>query len=319
MTQPQDNQSKALVHDTGAASSVVGLPLTDEIDRMARLAGALAKSGYFKDAVSTEQAFAKLLFGRDLGLGATQALTDIHIVEGKPQLSANLQASLLREHPDYDYRAAFGKDADGPFCEIVVLKHGAEVGRERFSWADAKQAGLVDRNKHTWAKYPRNMLFARAISNAVAFHAPEVTRGVRTYGPGEIDGEIVPQQIANPHGEPIEGESVAEQQDRSVEPEPIDAEVVEEPEGDRLLALANLVGYKQAAVAIAKFLRFEDVHACAIDPEGADAFERVLSAVSELPNQINPEAFVSVLRSVRNAADTPNGLADAAVTALVNG
>lgn len=313
MTEPHNSQSAALVKDTSAASSVVGLPLTDEIDRMARLAGALAKSGYFTDAHSTEQAFAKLLFGRDLGLGATQALTDIHIVEGKPQLSANLQASLLREHPDYDYRAAFGKDADGPFCEIVVLKRGQEVGRERFSWADAQQAGLVDRNKHTWAKYPRNMLFARAISNAVAFHAPEVTRGVRTYGPGEIDGNIEPEQIAAGHGEPIQDD------DPIGNPaEPIDAEVIEETDAERLLALADMVGFKAAANALSKFLGFESVEACAAAGH-AEAFERVLSAASELPDQLDPQAFVNVLRGVRGAADTPDALATAAVSALVNG
>jgi hypothetical protein len=38
------------------------------------------------------------------------------------------------------------------------------------------------------AKFPRNMLFARAMSNGVKWYCPDVTSGVTVYSEGEISG-----------------------------------------------------------------------------------------------------------------------------------
>lgn len=183
-----------------------------EIDTLVRLAQNLSASGFFKDARKAEEAFAKLVFGRDLGLGATQALTEIHIVEGKPELSANLQASMVRRYvgPDgerYDFRKPAHTNE---VCKLVfrIRERGGqweELGESEFSIADAKLAGLV-RAKSPWEKYPRNMLFARAMSNGVAWYCPEVTGGVRVYSPGEIGGEVT---IDEPAQAPADVESVA--------------------------------------------------------------------------------------------------------------
>jgi hypothetical protein len=71
--------------------------MTDgEIDRLFRVAKALAMSGMFKDARQAEQAFAKILLGRDLGLSPTQAMTGIHIVEGKPEIAATTLAGFIK-------------------------------------------------------------------------------------------------------------------------------------------------------------------------------------------------------------------------------
>ena len=310
MSSEQHNLSGEVIRRNQTAESAVGFPQTDEIDRMARVASIMSKSGYFKDARDAAQAFAKLLFGRDLGLGPTQALTDIQIIEGKPQLSANLQASLLKEHPDYDYRAEHGTDGSEAYCEIIVFKNGQEVGRERFTWGDAQRAGLIERNKHTWAKYPRNMLFARAISNAVAFHCPEVTSGIRTYGPGELNGVIEEHDVPSPTGDPN-----AEL--------PIEGEVISESDGgERLREIASMVGLDKAANALGTYLGFENLEAVAADPEGSQAFERVLSAAADLSNPPPPVEFVGALRSLKSAAGdetNPAALATVAVAALSGG
>ena len=47
-----------------------------------------------------------------------------------------------------------------------------------FNFKDAAKAGLV--NKDVWKNYTRNMLFARAISNACRFFCPEVISGYYT-------------------------------------------------------------------------------------------------------------------------------------------
>jgi hypothetical protein len=204
----------------------VDSPITaGELELLYRLARGLAASGMFKDARQASQAFAKLIFARDLGLSATQGMTDIHIVEGKPEMSANLQASKVRASAAYEYRIV---DLTPERCEIAFSRHGEElVPTSEFTMDDARQAGLVKKTSGghdgMWEKYPRNMLFARAMSNGVAFHCPDVMNGIRVYAEGEIaaatDRVEVSVDIAVPEA----------QADAS---EPEDATVIDTPLSD---------------------------------------------------------------------------------------
>jgi hypothetical protein len=183
------------------------IPTGGEVDDLARLASHLARSGFFKDAAGGYQAFAKLLFGRDLGLSATAAMTGVHLVEGKPELSANLQAQMVRcyvgVHGErYDYKVLTPEDRRHVECKIVfyrVIEGRRELlGEEKFTMQDAERAELTRSSRtgkpSNYLRYPRNMLFARAMSNGVAFHCPEVTGGIRVYHQGEIE----PHTPANP-------------------------------------------------------------------------------------------------------------------------
>jgi hypothetical protein len=156
-----------------------------EIDRTFKLANALGASRMFKDVRTGEQAFAKILIGRDLGLSPTESMMGIHIIEGKPEISANLQAAFVKRSERHDYRVL---ELTEEACEIAYFLDEQEIGRSRFTMEDAKRAGLV-KDRSPWKTYPRNMLFARAMSNGVAFHCPEVTGGVRVYSEGEVGGE----------------------------------------------------------------------------------------------------------------------------------
>lgn len=168
-------------------------PARAEINDLGLLANHLARSGFFRDAKGGTQAFAKLLFGRDLGLSATAAMTGVHIIEGKPEVSANIQAQMVRtytgpEGERYDYRVLRLTDTE---CEIEFRRRwerGSEwetLGTSHFTTADAERAKLA--TKENWRKYPRNMFFARAMSDGVAFHCPEVTNGIHVYHDFELD------------------------------------------------------------------------------------------------------------------------------------
>lgn len=202
-------------HDTqqngsGQALAVVASPpalslelITDtEINRYFRLANAFAKSGMFKDARQAEQAFAKILLGRDLGLSPTQAMMSIYIVEGKPEMSANLQAQKVKtfvgENGErYDYAVLEHTDT---VCELEFFRDGESLGKTRFTIEDAQRAGLA--GKPPWVAYPRNMLFARCISNGVAFLCPEVMGGHRVYYAGEVEEGIPEPSAASPPAQP---------------------------------------------------------------------------------------------------------------------
>jgi hypothetical protein len=159
----------------------------------------LAKSGYFSDARGAAQAVVKVMAGRELGFGPIASMTGIYIVSGRVTLSANIMAAAVKRHERYDYRVV--KD-DTEAGEIAFYQDGEEIGRSTFTMQDAKTAGLTaGKDSHSWKSYPRNMLFARTISNGVKWYCPDAFYGAPIYTPDELGAEIDGET-----GEIVEGE-----------------------------------------------------------------------------------------------------------------
>ncbi len=188
-----------------------GFSLTNqEFETMQRMAKAMVASGYFSDARDVAQAIVKIQAGSEIGIPPFAAMSNIHVIKGKPVLGANLIATLIKNDARYDYRVA-RLDDDG--CTIVFYEHGQEVGESSFTAADAKTAGL---NGDNWRKFARNMYFARAISNGAKWYTPGIFGGSSVYTPDELgaeedgDGNIVtvtaPKNVDPGTGEIIEGE-----------------------------------------------------------------------------------------------------------------
>lgn len=172
----------------------VAVPSDDEIRRQWRLAEALSASTLFKgekDAVNPAEAFAKILVGHDLGLSATQALMGVHIVKGKPQISANLLATFVKRTPGYDYEITThvydgdAKPKPTGECSIAFSIDGEAVGISTYTMDDARRQNLV-KDGSPWTTAPRNMLFARALSNGVKWYMPDAAGGVAVYTEGEL-------------------------------------------------------------------------------------------------------------------------------------
>lgn len=153
----------------------------------------LAQSGYFQDAREAAQAIVKVLAGRELGIGPVAAMTGIYIVKGRVTLSANLIGAAIKRSGRYNYRV-LRMDNDG--CEIEFYEHGEAIGKSAFDKQDAIAAGLA--NGDNWRKFPRNMMWARAISNGAKWFTPDVFAGP-VYTPDEL-GERVDGET----GEPID-------------------------------------------------------------------------------------------------------------------
>lgn len=145
----------------------------------------LAQSGYFSDAKQAAQAAVKVMAGEEVGLGPVASMTGIHIVQGKVTLGANIIAALVRRHPDYDYEVSEHTDQA---CEIRFTYRGKPAGTSRFTMDDAAKAGLT--KNPTWKAHPRNMLFARAMSNGAKWYAPDVSAGAPLYTPDELGAEV---------------------------------------------------------------------------------------------------------------------------------
>lgn len=131
-----------------------------------------------------------------IGVNPMVGLTNIHIIEGKPSLSANLQAALVREA---GHRLRVWMDGTTAVCEIV--RSDDPDFAFRVEWGDEQMnaAGLA--NKDNWRKYQRSMKKARAITECIREACPEVLMGA-TYSPDELGART------DEMGEPIDLEQV---------------------------------------------------------------------------------------------------------------
>lgn len=173
-------------------STALAVIQPEELDTMQRAARLLAVSNYFDGKGDNPQAIAmlatKIMAGREMGFGPFASANGIHIISGKPAVGANLMAAAVRSHPRYDYRV---KELTDTVCELEFFDNGKVAGSSRFTIQEAETAELTTgKNALTWKKYPRNMLFARAMSNGVRWYAPDIFSGNAVYVPEELDVSV---------------------------------------------------------------------------------------------------------------------------------
>lgn len=167
------------------------------LDDTITLGKVLAQSGYFADSREVAQAVVKILAGQELGFGPIASMTGVNIIKGKVTLSANLIASAIKRSGRYNYRVVTMTDEA---CRVDFYEAGERIGTSEFTMQNAKDAGLATGDN--WRKFPRNMLFARAISNGAKWYCPDLSGGP-IYTPDELGatvdgetGEVIDMQPA---------------------------------------------------------------------------------------------------------------------------
>lgn len=187
----------------------------DELQRMAKL---LAVSGYFDAKGDSAQAIAqictKILAGRELGYGPFSSVQGIHIIQGRPALSANIMAAAVKNSPRYDYRV---RKLDCNECSIEYFERTADGKRESLGVSTFTKEDAIKAQVKNTDKFLRNMLFARAMSNGVRWYCPDVFSGNTVYTPEELGastddngvivvdgstGEILEERTASPVTKP---------------------------------------------------------------------------------------------------------------------
>jgi hypothetical protein len=142
------------------------------------------QSGMFTDIKSQAQAVVKILAGKELGLAPLEAMTNLYIVNGKVALQAKVIGALIKKSGKYDYNVEKLTDEE---CVMAFFKledgKRTELGKSSFTIKDAAKAGIV--NKDVWKSYPRNMLFARALSNGARWYSSDAFCG---YSVEEMEG-----------------------------------------------------------------------------------------------------------------------------------
>src|SRR3954468_8139295 len=178
-----------------------------ELDPIA-LGQIFARSRLFPDIERVSQAVVKILAGRELGIGPFAAVSDIHLVDGTPVVGSRILAALVRQSTIYDYKVV---EWTNERCAIDFYRHGQKLEPTvTFTEEDAQRAEL---NQPTRAgkpsnhmKFPRNMKFARAMSNGVGLHCPDLTAGAPVYTPDELGVDDPDVDVA-----PVVGEDGADE------------------------------------------------------------------------------------------------------------
>jgi len=215
----------------------------DEVEKAAR---AMAGSGFFSDTHQASQAVVKILAAKEIGFGPFAGMTGINIIQGKPAFGANIMAAAVKRSGRYNYIVREMTDNN---CEILFMERldgkWTNLGSSSFSLADAKKAGTKNLDK-----FPRNMLFARALSNGVRWFTPDVMNGSIVYTPEElgaetdVDGNII--EVPNPivyDAQPSLRPSSSPKQPLET-PSPII--ITEDPEPDQSPENSSEMTYEQA-------------------------------------------------------------------------
>jgi len=149
------------------------------------------ESGMFTDAKSVAQAFVKIQAGQEIGLAPFAAMSGINVIMGKPTFGAGVIASSVKGSGKYDFKV---KEMNEKICSIDYFEGKEFIGNSTFTIEDAKKQGTKNLDK-----FPKNMLYARAMSNGQKWFCPDVFQ-MAVYVPEEM-----PEVTENiPHVEVIE-------------------------------------------------------------------------------------------------------------------
>lgn len=170
--------------------------MPDTFEGTLAVAKVFAASGFFHDARQEAQALVKIMAGRELGFAPFASMTGIFVSEsrnGRPArlgFHANLMAAAVKRSGRYDYEVR-KLDDTGCVLAFVELRAGKrhELGVSPFTIDDAKRAGLA--GGVNYQAFPRNMTFARALSNGVKWYCPDVFGGP-VYTPEELEEDPAP-------------------------------------------------------------------------------------------------------------------------------
>ncbi|MBR0031418.1 MAG: recombinase RecT [Treponema sp.] len=148
----------------------------------------LAKSGLIPAGLNTpEKVCVALEWGHELQLSPMVAVNNIAVINGKPTLSADIMAAVVKRSPEFG--GIKWIQQDDKVAECIITRKTANYTEEthsRFTYDDAMQAGLT--NKDVWKKYTKRMLKHRCLSYGLRDAFPDILAGL--YSPEEMESVI---------------------------------------------------------------------------------------------------------------------------------
>lgn len=147
-----------------------------------------------ESCANPEAAFVILAKGRELGIPMMQACTEISVVKGKVQLSANLMMGLVMRSGLAEFFACVETTAER--AVYATKRKGDPTGEKQYEYtlAQAKAAGIYrvgEKGKSVWEAHTADMLRMRAASKLARMVYPDVLTGC--YTPDEL--EDIPETV----------------------------------------------------------------------------------------------------------------------------
>lgn len=184
------------ITEKNAGTDIIGAPREGEfdLDTAWRKARYIAASGMF-GLTKPEDVMTIMLTGHDLGLAPTVAIRSMHIIKGRPFLSADAMVMLVLRSEKAEYFEP--KELTEKTCTYITKRKGSpNEASYTFSIDDAKRAGLLGNDN--WSKWTKDMLRARAASKLARMVYPDVILGVFIQGEESdfVDVEVAPRPSA---------------------------------------------------------------------------------------------------------------------------
>lgn len=163
------------------------------LDQALALAERLAKSQLLPKPLQQkpQDVLIVLMLGRELGLQAMQALRSVHVIEGRPSLSAEMMVALCLSHPDVCEYFILVETSDKK-AVYETKRRGAQPVKMPYTIEQAQRAGLAA--KDNWRKHTEAMLRARASSALARAIYPDLTAGIYC----EDEAEEISEREINP-------------------------------------------------------------------------------------------------------------------------
>jgi hypothetical protein len=192
-----------------------------------QFAAKIARSGLMPADLRNkpEDVLVVLVTGHELGLRPMQAIRSVHVIQGKPVLSAELKVSLCLRSPECEYFRLVSSTDKSATYETKRRGHPEPVSMT-FTMEQAHTAGLA--GKATWKAHPAAMLRARCSSALASAVYQDLVGGMYTPDEAEeIREPAAPARAPATHYQ-VPAPAAARRE------EAVDAELVTEPAHDAM-------------------------------------------------------------------------------------
>ena len=259
---------------------------------MERMARAIVESGLF-GVRTVPQALTLMWLAQAEGRHPVLAARDYHIIEGKPSKTAEaMMRDFLSARGTVEWHELTDTMADATFSH----PHGGEV-RIHWDMERARKAGLLGRKGDMWAKYPRQMLRSRCVSE-----------GIRTVGPMATSGLYVPEEVGE--YEPRQRRGMKDVTPPADEP-PAPPDIVDQDTGEVFDAEEIHAAAREAALRGTELLR---AHLRGLSPEAREMLRDAVGTGDE-PGELlraarlaDADAIRERLRVAATATESPDGV-----------
>lgn len=165
------------------------------IDEASSLAAKIAESTLIPKAMQKRlpDVLVAILAGQEMGLAPMASLRSIHVVEGKPIMSADGMVAIILGSGKAQYFDRI--EATDKSVTYETLRIGSKTP-QRCTWTMEMAKIAAVNNKDNWRCYPRQMLAARAKAELARDVYPDVLAGCYTEDEAEEFDRIARQPVA---------------------------------------------------------------------------------------------------------------------------